>query len=307
MDPVFIVGCQRSGTTFLGSLLGADPETIAIPEAQFVADEAPDDADTPVDLAATVKRIEQHYRFGIWNFELGNNYPSGQGSYGDAVRWLVRHYAATQGKPDPTRWIDHQPGHVREMDRLLAHFPTLKAIHIVRDGRAVAASIMPLLWGPNAIQSAANFWAQRVAMGMALQNFLPEGCWTQVRYEDLVADSERELRRLCDFIGIRYDPAMQRGQGFAVPAFTQDQHALVGRAPDASRLDSWRKSLSAREIEMFEALVGPLLTYHGYRREFGPQPKLPTFAEKLGMTLSDQWKAIRNSRRFRKRVEEFTN
>jgi hypothetical protein len=306
MQPVFIVGCQRSGTTFLGSLLGADPETIAIPEAQFIPELAPADPDAVSAMNTAIDAIEKHYRYGIWNFDLQGSRPDADGSYADAVRWLVTQYAARHGKPDVSRWIDHQPGHVREIGKLREHFPRLKVIHIVRDGRAVAASIMPMAWGPNAMQSAANFWAQRVAMGAALRDYLGEGNWIQVRYEDIVADPETELKKLCAFLGIDFNPAMTQGTGFAVPAFTQNQHQLVGQKPNAARLEAWRRDLSPRQIEIFEALVGPLLTYLGYSRDFGDTARLPDFREKLGMALRDQFAAIRNRAKFEKRVKAFT-
>jgi len=304
MQPIFIVGCQRSGSTMLGALLGGAAEAIAIPEAQFVAELAPDSADAPVDPARVIDAIAEHYRFRIWNFDLEGARPDPGGSYADTIRWLVARYAAAQGREGVTRWIDHQPGHVREMAVLRSHFPALKAVHVVRDGRAVAASIMPLNWGPNAVHSAANFWAQRVAMGSALRSYLGEDAWMEVRYEDIVTDPEPVLRRIAAFLGLGYDAAMSEGGRFAVPAFTQNQHALVGKRPDPSRLDSWRKTLSPRDIEMFEALVGPLLTYHGYRRDF-PHARLPGFAEKVGMTINDQWQAMRKRRRFEARVREF--
>jgi Sulfotransferase family len=306
MTPIFIIGCQRSGSTMLGALLGGNEKAIAIPEAQFVAELAPVDPLAEVNLATIIDAIQRHYRFQLWNFELGAMRPAGNGSYAEAIRWLVRTYAAHNGQHDPAHWIDHQPGHVREMQELRAHFPDLKVVHIVRDGRAVAASLIPLNWGPNAILSAANFWSQRVGMALALRQFLGDAHWIQVRYEDLVQNPDAELERLCAFLGLEFDPRMSAGDGFKVPAFTQNQHALVGKRPDPSRLQSWRASLSRREIEIFEALVGPLLTYLGYQRDFDHDARLPDFAEKMRMTIKDQVLAIRRKRLFEKRVSQFS-
>jgi len=301
MRPIFVVGCQRSGSTMLGAMLGGAAEALAIPEAQFVADCAPADAQEELELAKVIDSIASHYRFKIWNFDLAGARPEGRGQFADAIRWLVSRYAAAVGKPDATVWIDHQPGHVREMALLKSHFPDLKAVHIIRDGRAVAASLLPLDWGPNAVISAANYWCQRTAMGSALRDFLGESAYSEVRYEDLVREPEREVRLIADAIGLGYNPAMAAGGEFRVPDFTQSQHALVGRRPDASRLDSWRRQLSSREIEIFEALVGPLLTYHGYNCD-NPDARLPGLLEKARITLRDQWLARRNAQKFERRV-----
>jgi hypothetical protein len=305
MEPIFCVGCQRSGTTFLGSLLGGDARTIAIPEAQFVADLAPASADTTPDARAVIDAIERHDRFRLWQFDLAGARPHPSLGYADTIRWLVRRYAAAHGRADPVRWVDHQPGHVKEMAELRVHFPRLKAIHIVRDGRAVAASLLPVHWGPNSVIGAARFWAQRVAMGQALRDFLPAGQFVQVRYEDIVRNPECQMRALADFCGMPYDPALTAGTGFAVPGFTRNQHALVGRPPDPSRLESWRDALSPREIEMFEAMVGPLLTYLGYARDFDHGARLPTAAEKARAVFADQGRGAVNLGRFRRRVRAF--
>jgi len=305
MRPIFIVGCQRSGSTMLGALLGGAVGAVAIPEAQFVAELAPSDPAWRGPLAPIIDAISQHYRFRIWNFDLVGARPDGEGSFADAIRWLIRRYAAAMDKPKPEVWIDHQPGHVREMVALKAHFPELQAVHVARDGRAVAASLKGLNWGPNTVQPAANYWAQRVAMGQALQQFLGQANWIGTRYEDLVTQPAQEIGRLCAFLGLPYNAGMATGGNFKVPEFTQGQHALVGKAPDASRLQSWRKDLSPREIEIFEALVGPLLSYYGYDLDYGSAARLPSFMEKCRMTLLDQWQNKRNALSFDRQVRRF--
>lgn len=302
LEPIFIVGCQRSGTTLTASLLGGAPDVIVIPEAQFVAELAPADPAAILDLAGVIDTVTRHLRFTLWGFDLRGERPQGRGTYADAIRWLVRRYARARGKPDPRRWIDHQPGHVREMETLRAHFPGLRAIHVVRDGRGVAASVMPLAWGPNGIQAAANFWAQRTAMGLAMRDYLGREVATQIAYERIVGDSEAALRELSAFLGLGFDPGMLEGRGFVVPRFTRMQHALVGKRPDSARIDAWRDYLRPREIEQFEALVGPLLTYLGYERIAGARARLPSFSESVRLTLHDQLRGVVNRWRFRRLV-----
>jgi Sulfotransferase family len=38
MRPIFIGGCERSGTTMLGAMLGSHSECICVPESQFIDD-----------------------------------------------------------------------------------------------------------------------------------------------------------------------------------------------------------------------------------------------------------------------------
>ena len=57
---------------------------------------------------------------------------------------------------------------------------------------------------------------------------------------------------------------------------------LVGAAPSATRAESWRKNLSAREIEIFELGAGALLDTLGYARDY-PFPRVATRSEKIRM------------------------
>jgi hypothetical protein len=52
MKPVFVGGCDRSGTTPLGAILGAHPECACVPESQFVLDVLREcaEADPPLDM-----------------------------------------------------------------------------------------------------------------------------------------------------------------------------------------------------------------------------------------------------------------
>lgn len=302
--PVFIVGCQRSGSTMLGSLLGGHPNVICTPESQFLVDCMPDtDPDAMIDAGGLITAIESHWRFRIWNWRLGGRRPPFQrGRYADTIAWLIHLYAEDHGRPNPLVWVEQQPGHVFHLKRLADRLPGLKAIHVVRDGRAVAASLMPLDWGPNEITTAATFWMQRLAAAYGAGQMLGPGRFVTVRFEDIVRDPARALQALASFIGLAFDPAMLRGDGLDLPAFTRGDHGLVGERPDAARSERWRDALTPRQIEIFEAMTHDLLAYHGYVRESGPRPRPAGFGEKSVMTVREQVKAVMNRLTFAKRV-----
>ena len=97
--------------------------------------------------------------------------------------------------------------------------------------------------------------------------------------EDLVADPERHLPPLCEFLGLEYDPAMldypQRAEAVIAGTVGETHHGNLRRAPTRTR--DWRHDLSAREVERFEALAGDAL---------GPDPAaLPRFLEIYGERL----------------------
>jgi hypothetical protein len=302
MRPVFVVGCQRSGSTLLGAMLGAHPEIVCVPEGQFIVDLMPGrgSGDT-VDPTEIIERITKHWRFRIWGFDLGAERPAPgeiEPTYRAAVEWLVARFAAAHDRRDARVWVDQQPGHVFYLWRLLKHFPNAKVVHIVRDGRAVAASIMPLDWGPNEIYGAARFWQMRIGLGYAAASFLGPDQLHHLRYEDLVREPEATLGRLADFMGVAYHEDMLRGTGLSLPAFTKDQHSLVGGSLAPGRIDAWQQSLTRRQIEIFERLTSNLLAPLGYDLISSPGARRMTLTEKAVLVAKDQVKKVINSLRF---------
>ncbi len=184
---------------------------------------------------------------------------------------------------EPLLWIDHTPANIRNVTKLVEHFGDAKFVHIVRDGRAVASSVLPLEWGPNNILDVADWWLGKLSFGLAACSVMPDKV-RMIKYEALVEHPERELPSLCNFLGIAYSERMLTGQGFHVPGYTRRQHALVGRKPDISRLYDWREKLTAREVEMFEFKAGELLRLMGYVVAGGPLCR-PSKSERFRLWL----------------------
>ncbi len=293
-DPIFAGGCSRSGTTLLGAMLGAHPRCVAIPEAQFLPEcrGAVARGEVAPCERAVYGWVRRHPRFRRWRFDPD---PAGLSAAEDpqatarVMRWLAGRWAAEQGKPGAELWVDHTPTHLRWGETLRRLFPTARFIHLVRDGRGVAASLMTLPWGPCDPASAARFWARAQADGLALESHLGDGV-LRVRFEDLLGAPEAALTRIAAHAGVAYDPAMLAADGFQPTPAGRAQHRLIGRPPDASRAEAWRSKLSAREVEIFESVAGDLLSHLGYEPDFGPRARPPSRGERLRFALRDLWR-----------------
>jgi hypothetical protein len=273
---IFIGGCGRSGTTMLGAMLGAHSDCICSPESHFKISvlRARDWNLERVDLAYALNVIRKHWRFKIWDMPLDQAALSEavwQDTYASLLERIVAQYGAKIDKSNTNTWVDHTPSNVRYAPRLLEVFPQAKFIHVVRDGRAVAASIMPLDWGPNSIIGAAHWWLAETQAGLAMETLLPPDRISRIRYEDLVTQPEQRLSDLCAFLGIEYQPQMAMAGGFTPPKYTAHQHTLIGSKPDAKRVTRWQTKLSPRQIELFESLTFDYLHYLGYPLEYGSQ------------------------------------
>ena len=296
--PLFVGGCPRSGTTLLGAMLGAGSRVVCTPESQFKNDLARMLRADPLQItgAQALPVVLGHERFEPWGLELSPEaVPTEllQRSYADLLRWLATRYADTRGKPSPRHWVDHTPGNIRTTTTLLRLFSDARVVHMVRDGRDVASSVLPLDWGPNSIDRAARWWGAQVGQGLAAERG-HGGSVLRVRFEDLVNAPASQLQRVCAFAGIEFEPRMARGGGFEIPAYTWEQHRRVQGPPDPGRVGVWRERLAPRAVEIFEAEAGELLELLGYSPAFGPRARGPSPREKLFLGVSEVLARSRN-------------
>jgi len=176
-------------------MLGAHSACLCTPESQFKTDVYKylyTAKEKTLDIPEAMNTIKNNWRFKIWDLALGAELPQEVTSYPGLIEWIVRMYGRRVGKPDPGIWIDHTPENRKHADLLFDLFPESKMIHIIRDGRAVAASIMPLDWGANTIDRAAHYWQTRVTQGLAAESFSKDRV-IRVKYEELAREPEETL------------------------------------------------------------------------------------------------------------------
>jgi hypothetical protein len=223
-------------------------------------------------------------------------------TYGELVDWVFRQYGRAHGREGVQAWVDHTPGNIFFTRTLLELFPNAKIVHMVRDGRAVARSLLDRAWGPNTMYHAANWWARYLAAGLAAEQ-APEGEHIlRVHYEDLVLRPEETLRGVCAFTGLVYNQQMIQGPGFEIPSISKTAHPLIGKPPDPRRINLWRQQLTPRQVEIFEALTGDLLPQLGYPSLYGATAQLPSLLEMAMMDVLEKFGLLKNHLRYRLRT-----
>jgi Sulfotransferase family len=127
-------------------------------------------------------------------------------------------------------------------------------------------------------QKAAKRWVTKIREGRRQADALP--FYLEVRYEDLVLDSEATLRKICAFIDLLWHPRMLQYYNTAEERLAElvtvdgirtgyvDQrrakHTWTTQPPEASRLGRWRTEMSASDRQEFETIAGELLAELGY-------------------------------------------
>ena len=274
----FVVGVPRSGTTLLRLQLDAHPD-LAIPsETGFGALLADLDGDpTPEELLARIEGLSTWADLAVTRDELAAVFVSvNPWSTAEGLRAYYRWYAARNGKE---RWGDKTPVHVDHMPLLAATWPEAHFIHIIRDGRDVAASLrgLPFAPGDGSIEASAAAWRDGIARARRSGAALPH--YLEVRYERLVTEPEATLREVCEFIELEFDPAMLNAHERAAARMREmavvdaaaredgglpDSLAQVVRPPDPNRIGLWRDALGGAEVARFGSVAGGTLRALGY-------------------------------------------
>jgi Sulfotransferase family len=285
-DPVpFIVGVGRSGTTMLRLMLDAHPDLAIPPETHFVPEliDAIDSGAGPPEAVGVMTAVRQWGDLGIDQAEVLATFEELESFEADAaLRAFYGIYLRRQGKP---RWGEKTPAYVRNMRKIERALPEARFIHVIRDGRDVALSRWKRTLGQGERAPAAQVaegWQRRIRRAQKQGRKLKH--YTEVRYEDLVTDTEAELRRIAQFIELDWDPAMLRYYERAADRMAEmardlpsadgkpvrpgeermQAHAMTQKPPDPSAMYRWKEQMSAEDAIAFEAAAGELLSELGY-------------------------------------------
>lgn len=272
--PFFVIGCIRSGTTLVRLMLDSHPQIAIPPESHFVV-QGPGAHE---DVGAALERILAHSRFKEWELDpeqVRREAASRRvGTYPDLLDCVFGLFAAARGK---ARWGDRTPRYAFHVPRLLELFPDAQFIHVIRDGREVAASIYEHRWTGSVI-SAADQWRRTVAAGRRWATLGPER-YREVRLDRLVESPARELQGLCAFLGESFAPEMlayHRDARSRVPSSERKRadHTSTELAPTPGLRD-WTVGLTRREQLAVEAVCAHCLT------ELGLNPPVPSLRGRL--------------------------
>lgn len=256
--PFFIVGVGRSGTTLLRLMLHSHPD-IAIPyESHFITDyyhriEDYGDISRDDNLNKLLTDIFNEELLKQWDHQfIIEDIVSQikQRDLGGIFRAIYNNYANAKGK---CRWGD-KSDYLDRMHIINELFPDAKFIHIIRDGRDVANSVLKLSWGPKDIIQAAEWWQYHVVLGRRMGAMLGNNRYTEVSYENLVSKTENELERLCEFIGVDYSTEMlnyYRKPLDSIPDSRKKQHYNADSPPKKDRIAAWKKEMPPSDVSIF--------------------------------------------------------
>ena len=265
----FIGGMGRSGTTLLRTILDSHPRIASGPEFDVLP-----------------KVADLHFRF-MKTSRAGrmNDYLDTEG-----INALFRHfveealsgYARKKGKDI---LVEKTPSNVVCFDTLSELMPDARFIHMVRDGRDVVCSYLevgrrykahakrPRLHMASVFHSAV-MWTTRAGTGLKLcgpgSRLYRENRALTVRYEDLVLNTEKEVRRVCDFLDVEFHPAMlehhKQPHDMKLDDFTRTPDKFLRPISRAS-LARWKREWGLWRRLLFAAGGQEMLEALGYEND----------------------------------------
>lgn len=273
----FIVGRGRSGTTWLARALTQHSQISVSPEGLFALGLRPKYAQHAHGtwngrrIAAFCRDLERERRMASWHLQLERVaerlHACGPAlDFAHACEQVYRSYAEdTIGRNAP-RWLgDKNPSHALFVPELRALFPDARFVHLIRDYRDNVRSYLAAPFDLGDPAALAERWLRSHHAIERASRAAPER-FLHVRYEDLLADPRGELARICEFLGLAFEPALLRaGKRVGAEAgrgwFQRPVEAL-----DPARAERAGLALAPRALADVERICGALGERFGYAR-----------------------------------------
>jgi hypothetical protein len=283
---VLLIGSPRSGTTWVQAMLGSHPQ-IATPQETdlfhvFMAPLA-DAWDRQLVAARDEDLVAR--RKGLPLVLTDAEFTSAAGAL---VRATVD--AVVRMQPGAGVVLEKSPIHSLHVSTALRFDPEVSFLHVLRDGRDVAHSLVTASqaewgshWAPETITEAANIWESHVTGARMAPHRTAR--WCEVRYEELTGDDAAEaLVRAFAGCGVQVtnDEARATLERFRLEDLRADGEVaesivtggeLAGAPhvrvePDGffrrGGSGEWRTAWSAADRREFDSAAGELLVSLGY-------------------------------------------
>lgn len=270
---IFIIGSERSGTTWLQAMLGGHPNIATTwdktgpLELEFF----------DIYLSLLVETWDVKNRFNkkgwprgkgiscLWSKDEFNSFIN------DFIEKVYSKVIINNSKA--THILDKRPGYSLYTDLIHRFIPSAKFIHIIRDGRVVVVSLLStqkrLGWGFTSIERAARGWKKHVlgsrkAMKFGKKNYL------EIRYESLLKNTKEELKKVFRFCSLDYTDDLLNN---IVNKYHFEKKMVSTPNPDIpleSRRNPeeiWKKGLSLEQKYIFNKKAGDLLVELNYEKD----------------------------------------
>lgn len=199
---VFIVGCHRSGTTWVQLLLAQHANIATSQETHLFS--------AYLGHAMRVwereeKALDDRRNVGLTAVIGWEDVRTAWRAFTDTV-----FSAVISTHPAADLLVEKTPAHVVWAKQILALYPDAAFVHVIRDPRDVVCSLRSAggswgrHWAPTNVSDGARPWRERVEAGLGIPRLTSR--YHEVRYEDLTRNAAATLAELYLFLGLSVEP-----------------------------------------------------------------------------------------------------
>jgi tetratricopeptide (TPR) repeat protein len=243
---VFLVGFPRSGTTLLEQVLASHGAIQTLEERDCLSEAVRDFVDTPDGL----DRLDATNDAGL-------------------ARYRALYWQRAGGPPQRPVFVDKMPLNTIHLGVIARLFPRAKILFAIRDPRDVVLScfrrrlvMTAHMYEFTQLAGAARFYDEVMSLAELYRRKLDLAI-LDLHHESLLDDFDGEVRRLCGFLGLDWDPAMR---DFAAAARKRDIKTPSGlqvkRGLNADGAGQWQRYRT--QLEPVLPILAPWVTRFGY-------------------------------------------
>jgi Sulfotransferase family len=282
-NPIFIIGCPRSGTTKLASILNRHSLIASATETHFFNFVSKQKYDWKNFSVNEFKKLLQESR--ILDFitlaelssevlvndflELENHEKNIHLTLEDSNKkkvfdLLVKNYLLKKNK---SRICEKTPQHIQNIEEILRIYPQARFILMVRDGRDTVNSLLKMPWRPKGLLNNARFWSHY--MKLAREASLRSEVIT-IKYENLLTRPQDVLTTICNFIEEKYEDSLLDVSTEPDNLFSAWESSWKHKSKqelDSSRIDAWTRELNSDDKKILEWFLHKDLLEFGYHSE----------------------------------------
>ena len=284
MQRFFIIGNPRSGTTLFRLMLNKHSKICVPPEAGFLVwlyEELKNEIFS-TNYDTFIKRLISTSKIETWNLDYKQlkNYlnikkPS---TFKDVINCVYAFYASDILKKEVTLYGDKNNYYLKHIDLLASLYQNAKFVHIIRDGRSVAASYKSVMKQeivskyapklPTEINNIALDWTTNIShIEKSFSNLVSDKKIT-IRYEDLVLEPDSTLTTVCNFLGIEFEKQMLDYYTTTTKEGLEPEEYLAWKQKNLQPLQKDEvdkyKQLSDKELNEFEKTAKVFLKRYNY-------------------------------------------
>jgi hypothetical protein len=256
MNPFFIVGVSRSGTSYLYDLLNSHPQIRLSYEGRLFTegwhcynsshDLKSDCQFNP--LLDELIRCDQHEPLNSWLGDVithSRDTLFKQYTRNPSFEYLIELIYQLPGQTDV--W-GNKMLRMEMAKEILTHWPGAKFIVLVRDPRAVFAS-QKRFFPHRRLKYSCIYW--NLHTELIRDSRLPEDQFLILRYEDFVEDAPKFLERILKHAEIKDQSAAEK--------------MLETHPSSPKSIDRWRTDLTEKEIHTIESICFTNMQQYGYQ------------------------------------------